>query len=251
MKMMNQKVAWAVAGLAVAGLTLAAEAQHSDVEVFNDNGNLVTVGGPLFEGEFGDVAAIPFATINPGFASEPDEAAEDGFLTIPEDEQISFNVVKELFYWDGTQVLDVPTDHFLRIQQGSLASVIRDVDGTTGFQSGFVFGEEGESIGSDDVAESGGFHSHLTFELLKNGTSGPEAGDVSGAYGVVLELDGSTLGKSDPFGVLFNFGLGEESPQFEAAGDFFAAVIPEPTSLAIAGIGGLVLLSRRRRSSRA
>jgi len=245
MKRMNRRMTWAVAGLAAAGLTLAAEAEHSDIEVFNDNGSLVVEGGSLFEGEFGD-AGTPFATINPGFASEPDEAAADGFSTLPDGEQISFNILKGLFFWDGSQVAPVPADHFLRVQQGSLSSVIRDVDGTTGFQNGFIFGEEGDATGGSlEEPEPGGFHAHLTFELLKNGSSVPEAGTDAGAYGLVMELDGSTLDESNPFGVLLNFGL--EESDFEAAESDFAAFIPEPASLALVGLGGLMILARRRR----
>jgi len=245
MKRMNRRMTWAVAGLAAAGLTLAAEAEHSDIEVFNDNGSLVVKGGPLFEGEFGD-SGTPFTTINPGFASEPDEATADGFSPLPENEQISFNILKALFYWDGTQVATVPTDHFVRLQQGSTSDVIRDVDGTTGFQTGFVFGQEGDVTGGSlEEPVPGGFHAHLTFELLKNGTSGLEAGTAAGAYGLVMELDGSTLDKSGAFGVLLNFDL--EESDFEDAEGAFAAFIPEPASLALVGLGGLMILTRRRR----
>lgn len=243
MKRNNHRKILAAAGLAAAGLAFGAHAQHADIEVFNDNGTLVLLDGPLFEGEFGDEGAS-FTTINPGFASEPDEAPGLGFLTIPNGEQISFNVLEELFYWDGSQVTTVPTDHFVRLQQGSTADLQVDVDGTTGFQSGYVFGEEGEATNSDEEPEDGGFHSHITFEVLQG--AGPSAGTVAGAYGIVLELEGSSLDKSDPFGILLNFGLDEGD--FESAEDSFAAFIPEPTALAIAGVGGLVLLARRRKN---
>ncbi|MEM9420325.1 MAG: PEP-CTERM sorting domain-containing protein [Planctomycetota bacterium] len=242
MKQINHRSTLGAAALAAVGLACSAHAQHADIEVFNDNGTLVVLDGPLFEGNFGDEGAA-FTTINPGFASEPDEVDDLGFLTIPDGEEISFNVLKELFYWDGSSVAAVPTDHFVRLQQGSTLDLRVDIDGTTGFQTGYVFGEEGEAVNSMADPEPGGFHSHITYELLQG--AGPAAGDVAGAYGFVLELEGSTLDTSDRFGVLLNFGLEEDD--FENGVSSFAAFIPEPTALAITGIGGLMLLARRRK----
>jgi len=248
MRLSNRMLACTLCGVGLAGLPDDANGQHSDIEVFNDTPRLVVEGGPVFEGQFGDAGSL-FTTINPGFASEPDEAVADGFAPLPAGEQIRFNVLDALFFWDGSQTAPVPADHFLRIQQGSTPDVIRDVDGASGFQSGFVFGQEGAaSDGSSEEPESGGFHAHLTFELLKDSGSGLEAGSTPGAYGVVMDLQGSSLDRSNPFGVMLNFGLDEAD--FEAAEESFASIVPEPTTLLLAGGGMLLVLGGRRRRVR-
>jgi MYXO-CTERM domain-containing protein len=73
-----------------------------------------------------------------------------------------------------------------------------------------------------------------------------------GAYGVLLELTPaglSTFTKSDPFLIVFNQGLAVEA--FESGVDAMVQVtaVPEPSSIALAGLGvaGLAGAALRRR----
>lgn len=235
-------------GFVVLGILVGANiasAQHSDIEVFNDNGTLLIHGGPIFEAEFGDEGAA-FNTINPGFATEPDEAVGEGYAGLPDGELISFNIVGDLLFWDGSAFVPVPANHFVRVQQGSLASVQRDVDGSSGFQAGFVFAEEGQATGGAQATpEPGGLHAHLTFEHLKD-DGGLAPGTAVGAYLLTLQLTGSTLADSQAFGIFFDAGLGEGTAAFENGVAAASALVPEPTSLALLVIGAVGAMRRRR-----
>jgi len=103
----------------------------------------------------------------------------------------------------------------------------------------------GDTIASGDP---GGIHEHVGFELT---------GDTVGAYGLLLQVEADFAGTSadidlvsDPFWVIINRGLDEETFEGAALGSFgIVEAVPEPTSaVVLTGVFGALFVRRRRRS---
>jgi len=210
----------------------SAVAQHSDVEFKYDNNKIdVEFGseGRVFEGEFPTSGPFDQFTDDPGFV------AEDGDLIAGD--LIDYNIFGPLEYHDGTGFAPVTAGVSIIIDENPSGSLVVD-DLTTGPISGSgVIGE---------VDDEGGLHSHIDFTLTNDSN---DDAPPFGAYGLLMELttDRNGIGNSDPFYLVFNFGLDEEV--FEGAVGDFASQIPEPATIVVAGLGGLVLLIRRRGSA--
>jgi hypothetical protein len=213
--------------IAAAGLVSvrADEIHTGDIELEIDGNQLVTHNGRYFESAF-TLASGVYRSTTPGF----DSAA--GLLQT--NEEIGFNVLGPLLYWNGTAMVAPQAGLGLNLfWQGSLSSVT----GTDGpVTNGFSLG------GATDL--DGSFHEHFTFEIA--------AEAEVGAYGVLLELTpagSSTFDKSNPFLLVFNRDLG--TAEFEAGVDAMVQVtaVPEPSSIALAGLGvaGLAGVALRRR----
>ena len=164
----------------------------------------------------------------PGLLSfDPDPAAES-------QEEIGFNVLGPLLYWDGDELTAPALGLGLNLFFGPVS---RTVNGnSTGVTTGFSLGAATDPNGE--------FHQHFVFEM--------SASAPIGAYGVLLELTPaglSTFTKSDPFLIVFNQGLAVEA--FESGVDAMVQVtaVPEPSSIALAGLGvaGLAGAALRRR----
>lgn len=206
-------------------------AQHSDVEFEYANGMIeVEFGaeGRVFESEFPTTGIFEQFTDDPGFASE----AAEGLGVNPFD-NIDYNILGPLEYHDGSGFAAVPTGASILIEDNPNGGLTVDAS-TAGPISGTGL------IGQADAG--GDVHTHIDFTLQPNTLGAPEYG----AYALLMELttDATGIGNSDSFYVVFNFGLDEVT--FEGAVEDFANKIPEPTTLVVAAMGGLVLLSRRR-----
>jgi hypothetical protein len=215
------------AGAAALALGAASSAQHSDVDVAAEKGALIVEpsaeGGWAFEGELGE---FPFPA-NQG--AEPGFEADAGALAPGDD--LGFNVVNSLLYWDGAAFAPVPIGHSMDISLLLVGSVT--ADGASAAQPGFIFAE---------ADADGRLHQDLTFTL--NGPGAPDSLAI-GAYGLWLEAFSPQYGASNDFIVLLNYGLGEE--EFEAGVEAAAALVPEPGAGVLALLGVGALLRRRGR----
>ena len=95
---------------------------------------------------------------------------------------------------------------------------------------------------------SGGLHQHISFQLDPLSLDSPEYG----AYGLLMELTTHVdspvgLSNSDPFYLVFNFGL--DDSQFDDALGAFAAQVPEPASYGLVGLAAVAFAWLCRRFS--
>lgn len=224
----------ALPALAAVAFTAApAVAQHSDIEFGYTDGHIEIEFGPegqVFEGEFPDSGLFAGNTDDPGFASEPEEG-----LGVNPGDVIDYRVLGPLRFHDGT--------NFSPITDGTSITIGDNPSGTIDIDASTV----GPVTGPGAIAEAdsnGEVHAHIDFTLNDHTTAAP------GAYGLLMDLttDAQGIGNSDPFYIVFNFGLDE--PVFESAVAAFAAAVPEPTTLLLAGGGILLVLGGRRRRGR-
>lgn len=228
--------------VAVVGLGLAtaatADEGHSDIEFEYAGGKIDIEFGPegqVFEADFPTTGLFEQATIDPGFDSEE---LPTGLL--PGD-LIGFNILGPLLYHDGNNFDSIPGGAVLVIEDA--IGTVFNVDGNTSSSSGIIAEAFDAGGGRGDV------HSHIDFSLTPLSLDTPEYG----AYGVLMELttDRSGVENSDPFYLVFNFGLEEDEllpgPHFHDAVEDFAVAVPEPASAALLLAGAGLLVSRRRR----
>ncbi len=218
-------VAGALLACGLAALPAAAQ-HHGDVEFGVSDGALVVEpsdeGLYVFEGEFGENPLLPA-----NVADEPGFESEDGSF-IPGDE-VRFDLMASLLFWDGAAFAAVPNDHHVEIHKAIFSRI---VDESSGPQTGFVFGV------ADGLGE---VHEHLDFVLHGPGEPG---GLTPGAYGLWMRLNSTSYDPSNEFIVLLNYGLGEE--EFEAGVEAAGALVPEPTAAALLLIPAFAILARRR-----
>ena len=223
--MSRQFVSWYI-GLAFALGTCVAYSQtipHSDVsftygatqiEIDKQDGRLVI---PQLMPDSGFFAQ---ANVNPGFFSERDVGGGTGPNDI-----VVYNVLGDLTFWsDGEFSAPKPSTEIRIINNPR--SVEDTVIGTgTGEQSG-SFDPLSNSIGQS--GSSGDFHAHVDFRLEPLADE-PEDMPLPGAYGVKLSLssDNEAVEKSEPFFVVFRFGI-EEDQFVEALDDFNALLEVSP-----------------------
>jgi hypothetical protein len=218
--------------LALAGV---ARAQHAgDVTFQYDGGGisiLAGVEGLKFEGDFPTSGIFARFASDPGFISELDQG-----LGINGGDIVSYNVLNNLYFWSAaTQDFADPGAATITIDNAVGGDTV--VGGSTGEIA------PGGIIGQADG--SGNFHAHVDYTL--------SLGAAFGAYGMLWELDTDEPGiaDSDPFFLVFNYGLSEED--FETAVDAFA--VPEPSTWLLAAMAGCAiavagrLRSRRRQAA--
>ncbi len=222
--------------LSLCSSNLFAQHAHSDIEFEYDGGKIAIefgAEGPVFEADL-PVTNVDFseqATDDPGFASE----AEEG-LGVNAGDIIDYNILGPLVFHDGSDFTPVPTGALIRITDNGVNAGTLDVtSSTSGPVSGPGIIQEADALG--DV------HIHMDFELL------PLSLDTSdyGAYGILMELttDEAGIANSDPFYIVFNFGLEEEI--FEGAVEAFAGTVPEPTAAMLLAVGASFFAAARRR----
>ena len=209
-----------------------AVAQHSDIELGYVGEKIhITTGsnGPVFEGDFATSGVFQQFTSNPGFATNGDEG-----LLARELDVIDFNVLGPLRYHNGRQFSAVPSDANITIGDNPAGLGLLVIDAHT---AGPISGPG--AIGQ--VEGGGSLHSHIRYEL------NPRSLDTAdfGAYGLLLELTTSdtNVANSDPFYIVFNFGLDE--PSFGQALNDFASQVPEPASWSLAILCLLGMGTRR------
>ncbi|MBC7208800.1 MAG: PEP-CTERM sorting domain-containing protein [Methyloversatilis sp.] len=264
----------------------AAHAIHFDVAIGLDQGPVagsrITVGAygdlpfeqlpidvhtgyMVFPGDFGDFEGGPKSTDDPGFQAFPGSLSGASGAR----DFIGFKAVGTLLQWDAAGGTWSAADDGVGIRlygavppavaNAYIQSLINPRLAPPGAAANFEFysqgtlftgaGIEGPVAATiDDANANGGFHAHLDWFI--------EGAAPSSAYMVTLHLtDATSIGgrgryvDSDPFHVVFNYGLSAE--QYETA--FMSRVslpVPEPSSWALM-VAGLVLttsLARRVRS---
>jgi hypothetical protein len=215
-------------------LLASAFGQHSDVEFSYEGGRIDIEPGAegfVFEAEFGEGLLPPNQAEDPGFASEIAEG-----LGINPDDLIGYNVLDRLYYWDGSAFSPPGSAAITITGVGGAADTV--VDGASGLQLA-NFTTPSNLIGQADAG--GDFHQHLDFEI--------SVGAPVGGYGLLLSLASDEPGIADShgFGVFLNFG-GLEETQFEAGVEAFSALVPEPATLTLLGVGAFAVGLLRKRS---
>ena len=196
-------------GLSLAGArTGLAQVHAGDVEL-GVSGGQITVSETLFESDFLPFGPSLLFTDEPGFDSE--------INTFNSGDMVGFDVTRQLFFWDGTQLTSAAGNPGLMIDFFGQPTVT--VDENTTFDPGFNFPTV--ATGDDGV-----IHRHLDFSL-------PSSAPV-GAYGLVLQMDSPQYTTSEEFLIVFNNDLG--NAQFEAGVDAIeqaAFAVPEPSTYAM------------------
>jgi hypothetical protein len=221
-----------------AGSARADEIHGGDIELEIEDGKLVTHNGRYFESELTGTDPGPYISEEPGFDSLP--------ALLQEGEQIGFNVLQSLLYWNGDELTAPGSGVTLSLLFGTGdPRPSRDVTQASGSFAGFSLGGGGLGIGPDEEEiYVGDFHKHFDFEL--------SSGAPIGAYGVLLQLtpiNTSRFAASDPFLLVFNRGLDHEEFESGVGAMVQATAVPEPSSVALAGLGvaGLAGAALRRR----
>ena len=171
------------------------------------------------------IAGVIVQTDLPGFG------VTSSANNVPAHLQIGVDVLDKLYYWNGTDLAD-PTASLL-VENQFAHSVT--VTGSTAFQPGISVGTYNGSLG---------WHAHLFYVL--------EPLPVShGAYGLLMSATASGVENSDPFLIVFNYGLssGDFNTGVAAIADAVFAV-PEPSSIILLGLGGVGLAVSAWRRSR-
>lgn len=232
---------------AAAAFVAAARAdQEVDVNIgVAGGGQVVTTGGTystgpyagrVFEGTFGLSGT---STSNPGFFAPagtfPLYSAAPPFVGLRMD------FVRELLFWDGTQ-LAAPNSP-VTVRRSTRSATISGTD--TGGKPGILI---------DNIPADRGYHTHAFFDI--------QPGAATGLYGLVFTLgpnvNGATTGFTTSEPILVTLARGGVANYDQGVASLAAAAfVPEPASLALVGMGGgsligaALLRRRRRRTARA
>lgn len=189
----------------------------TDIQLSLINGKIETAGGvaayqpPLDGRVFSTAFSLQggqFSTSNPGFASLA------GFLQ--PGEQIRFDVVRELLYWNGTQLAPPVVAMTISQFSNSITVGANDLAG----KSGFVLGGPGVN---------GAIHIHPDFMLPSTAPAG--------VYGLMLTVDGAgtaTFTESDPILIAFRRGASGLNPDQGIAAMAALVPVPEPCAITLA-----------------
>jgi hypothetical protein len=217
---------------------VAAQAQHAhegDVIFEYDAGKIIIESGELsttgpaerfFEGAFG------LSGLGNGFTGDPGFEAHD---PIGAGDQIGFNIHafngNFLHYFDpSTSTLSNTHNHTLTI----------DWTGAGDLLIGRTIGGTGPIA---NASAAGVFHHHMEFSLAN--LNAPNYG----AYGFLMSLTTSAVGiaESDPFWMVFNYGMDEVDFENLALPAFGITAVPEPSALMLVSLAACGLAWRRKR----
>ncbi len=174
------------------------------------------------------LAGEPWETNEPGYDSSHPGPFNTGH-------SMGFSILDALRQWDGND-FDTIASEQMEVGFLSLGETTPTTADTT--VQGFRL----------DIDPDGGWHKHLDYEL-------PD-GTASGVYLLKLQLElfdgprestsATQIATSDPFYLVF--GLGADENTHDAAIEYVEhEIVPEPTTIALLGIGGLMALRRRHR----
>jgi hypothetical protein len=241
--MNSQRLVW----LLLASLLLSerVNAQHSDLELFDDRGH-VGVEPRIAEGEFGESPNPAYRADEPGLESDPVELAIHGETPLPGGALLGFDVAaftlgvveKSLFYWDGLgspDFVSLAAPHELKISDATESFSLQFDGSSAAVGFNFALTANGRS---PDLA--GFLHSHLLFDLVDAGGTGAGS-PAAGVYAFATTF--RVTGLADSESVYWVLAAGIEEAAHEAAIDYISVnvgVVPEPTSLGLAG-GALLL----------
>ncbi|MCA9231621.1 MAG: hypothetical protein KDA57_13300 [Planctomycetales bacterium] len=193
-----------------------AQIHSGDVELGVADGMIVT-NERVYDAEFGEI--IPNEVDEPGFDSLPG--------TFPTGSSIGFTILDSLRKWNGTDFATIPTETVSIAFGTSLGPVVTPV--TPSLVNGFHL----------NVSSDGSWHRHYDFVL-----NTPQS---KGIYLLQLQLSSSdpTIDPTDPFFIVFN--QNDSVFNHDAAIGFVESLllVPEPSGLLLALIGGLCLRIRR------
>jgi len=169
----------------------AAWAQHADIEFNVLDGKIqldVDGGAPVWTSDLLTPTFPPTTGPPPVQQDDPGFAADDG--SFAPGGLVGMTGVQPLWYWDGVQLIDPPSETFFELEHPVTDEVV------------FVDASQPPAFGDMVIApasEVGGIHQHIVFRL-------PDPLSPDGAYGVVAELnaDSATLENSDPLLMVFN-----------------------------------------------
>ncbi|HZZ28286.1 MAG TPA: hypothetical protein VFE46_09825 [Pirellulales bacterium] len=189
----------------------------------------------------------PNITSDPGFHAL---AVGSGFTPsgLPNGSWLSFDVLSNLQYWNGSSFVAADPGNTLFLQLGgSFVSVTS----ATGTQPGFLIGQVGGTFTPPDTFSAGdeGLHVHLqssiVFGPMDTGLPNP-----AGIYMFEMDLkllnsDGVTpyagISNSLPFWVIYDPDLADPNDPVDAAVAYQTAAVPEPSGCMLAGFAGLML----------
>ena len=196
---------------------------HADVDFRYHDGKIEIqpqATGLVIPQVFPDMGFFRQANSNPGFFSERDVGGGVGSEDI-----IIYNVLDDLFFWSEGEFAELQADTQIRIQNNPSFTPETVIGVGTGVQRGAT-SPLVNSIGQ--ASADGDFHSHVDFQLEPI-SSNPREAPPFGAYGLKLSLstDNPDVEESDPFFLVYRFGIDEE--MFRRALDDFDTLLLEPS----------------------
>lgn len=204
----NRKALMAV--IVVLGLVMQTDAHgHEDIHFGVIAGKLrveeETRAG-VFASSFATTGIFQQFSSNPGFVSE-DQGAEG----LEPGEVVIYDVLEGLRFWSEGAFADAAPEMSLRIENNHPEVPDTIVTATSGLQPGSGAAPLRNILGVTNHA--GELHAHLDYFLEPNPHPEPLPAATHGAYGVKLRLasDRPGVAPSDPFWIMFNFGLDEQS----------------------------------------
>ena len=252
----NRSIAVAVL-IAAAASARAQEAPHGDLSPRVTGGRIVVdehVDGTgltasdqrVFAYDFQEDPDNPFAIDDPGFNALPGSGlpadSRVGFLPVALPSQL--NAVG-LAYWNGSDV-DAAGDPVFGAGPAGQSLTLNFLSINRTFTAASA---PASALFGPGVESNGAFHTHL-ISLLNGPDGNPDPTDgfapADGIYVLSFSVISNAGGidASAPLLMVYNNGLTEE--QHDAAIDYAASTVPEPTSLAVLGLGAFGLLRRRR-----
>jgi hypothetical protein len=189
----------------------------------------------------------PNTTTDPGFHAL---STDSGYTPsgLPDGSWLSFDVLSDLQYWNGSSFSTVPANETLALQLGPSSVTV----GTgTGTQAGFLIGKVGPPSQS-----SQGLHVHLSSTIT--GPSGIDPTDGIYMFEMDLKLLASDqvtpypgVGTSLPFWVIYDHDLNDRNDPVDAAVAYQTSSVPEPSSIVLTGFSAAVLFAAIRRRTKA
>lgn len=196
----------------------------------------------VFTFELGEDPLLPTSVDHPGINNEGGTAKDAGGNDVVTDgtglplgSTLSIVILSDLLYWDETGFIAVRDSETMEIDYNTGTR-------TAGTGTGALSPLPVKTFTDDDHV-----HLHLVATLLDESSLTDSA--TPGVYMIeaLLQSNDSGVADSDPFWLLYGYGLTDEHELHEAEHWVEVNLVPEPTALALLGAGGVVCLAGRRR----